>query len=84
MTDEQLVAAVMVYLAANRDDFEPAVEHLCEALGLIVITHATAKAIDSIDRRLSAGAYVTQNEIRDVLYSVAVCSPDRALPKVYA
>jgi hypothetical protein len=43
---------------------------------------ATAKALDSVARRLAVGAIVTDNEIRSVLYAVAVVSPDEMVGKI--
>lgn len=56
------------------------VERLCEAAGVILISKATADAIDDAHRRMKLGLPVSGDEISRIEYAVAACSPDGALP----
>jgi hypothetical protein len=84
MTDEAAFALLVLLTANDSGLLHPVVAQVLEAAGIVAIPPATAKAIDSIGRRMDAGAYVTDREISDVLYAVAACSPDDQIRRVYA
>jgi len=83
LTDEQLGNYLVLVVACSPRS--PAVtafvERLCERAGVVVISRATATAIDSAHRRLRLSLPVSSGDISRILYAVAACSPDGVLPR---
>jgi hypothetical protein len=63
-----------VFMCLVLGDHELA-ERICAAHDLIFISKATAAAIADIEKRAERGLPISDEEIADVSYAIAACSP---------
>jgi hypothetical protein len=51
------------------------VERHCDAAGVVLISEATALAIDDAHRRAELGLRISERELADIRYAIAAASP---------